>query len=81
PLATRHDLDGNLSKVRNAVEAGGRDPASFNITTYGAMGTRENVEHLIDLGIDRIVFNLPQREPAEVLDRIASLRELIRDYA
>ncbi|HUP17477.1 MAG TPA: LLM class F420-dependent oxidoreductase [Acidimicrobiia bacterium] len=81
PLGTRHDLDGNLSIVRKAVEAGGRDPSAFNITAYGVKGARENVEHLIELGIDRIVFNLPQREPAEVLDRIGILRDLIAGYA
>lgn len=81
PLATRHDLDGNLSKVRNAIEAGGRDPAAFNITTYGAKGTKDNVEHLLELGVDRIVFNLPQREAAEVLDRIGSLRDLIAEFS
>ena len=81
PLATRHDLDGNLSVVRKALEAAGRDPSSFNITAYGAKGAKENIEHLIELGIDRIVFNLPQREPAEVLDRIGSLRDLIAEYS
>jgi probable F420-dependent oxidoreductase len=81
PLGTRHDLDGNLAIVRKAVETAGRDPSRFNITAYGVKGARENVEHLIELGIDRIVFNLPQREPAEVLDRIGSLRDLIAEYA
>ena len=81
PLGTRHDLDGNLSMVRKAVETGGRDPSAFNITAYGVKGAKENVEHLIALGIDRIVFNLPQREPAEVLDRIGILGDLIAGYA
>ena len=81
PLGTRHDLDGNLEIVRQAVEAVGRDPSTFNITAYGAKGAKENVEHLIELGIDRIVFNLPQREPAEVLDRIGILGDLIAGYA
>jgi DNA-binding LacI/PurR family transcriptional regulator len=53
----------------------------FNITAYGVKGAKESVEHLIELGIDRIVFNLPQREPAEVLDRIGSLQDLIAEYA
>ena len=81
PLGTRHDLEGKLSSVRHALEAAGRDPSGFSITAYGAKGVAENVEHLIKLGIDRIVFNLPQREPAEVLDRIGVLRDLIADYA
>lgn len=81
PLGTRHDLDGKLSIVRKAVEAAGRDPSAFSITAYGAKGANENVEHLIKLGVDRIVFNLPQREPAEVLDRIGILGDLIAGYA
>jgi probable F420-dependent oxidoreductase len=81
PLGTRHDLDGKLSTVRKAVEAAGRDPSAFSITAYGAKGANENVEHLIKLGVDRIVFNLPQREPTEVLDRIGILGDLIAGYA
>jgi probable F420-dependent oxidoreductase len=81
PLGTRHDLDGKLSIVRQEVEAAGRDPSDFSITAYGVKGTSETVEHLIEVGVDRIVFNLPQREPAEVLDRIGSLRDLIAGYA
>jgi probable F420-dependent oxidoreductase len=81
PLATRHDLEGNISEVRQAVEDAGRDPSTFTFTTYGAKGTRETVEHLIEVGVDRVVFNLPQRQPAEVLDRVAELKELIADYA
>jgi probable F420-dependent oxidoreductase len=81
PLGTRHDLDGKLSIVRQEVEAAGRDPSDFSITAYGVKGTTENVEHLIEVGVDRIVFNLPQREPAEVLDRIGDLRDLIAGYA
>ena len=81
PLARRHDLEGNVAKVRQAIEASGRDPARFNITTYGAKETKDNVEHLIGLGVDRIVFNLPQKEPAEVRDRIGGLGDLIREFA
>jgi probable F420-dependent oxidoreductase len=81
PLGTRHDLDGKLSTVRKAVEAAGRDPSAFSITAYGAKGANENVEHLIKLGVDRIVFNHPQREPTEVLDRIGILGDLIAGYA
>ena len=81
PLGTRHDLDGRLSIVRQALAAAGRDPSAFSITAYGAKGASENVEHLIKLGVDRIVFNLPQREPAEVLDRVGKLGDLIAGYA
>ncbi|MGH8927618.1 MAG: LLM class F420-dependent oxidoreductase [Acidimicrobiia bacterium] len=81
PLATRHDLEGKLSRVREAVEAAGRDPDTFTITTYGARATKESVEHLIELKVDRIVFNLPQKGPGEVLERIGILKDLAAEYA
>ena len=80
PLATRHDLEGRLEDVRSALKNGGRDPASFTINTYGTKAVPENIEHLIGLGVNRIVFNLPQKDPAVVLARIKELGDFIRQF-
>lgn len=80
PLATRHDLEGKLEEVRAALKAAGRKPSSFTINPYGTKAVPENVEHLIGLGVDRIVFNLPQKEPEEVLARIKEWGDLIKNY-
>ena len=80
PLVTRHDVAGNIVEVRRAVEAAGRDPNMFTITASGTKADAESVERLIDLAVDRIVFNLPQRSPAEVTERIAELGELTKPY-
>lgn len=80
PLATRHNISDKLVELRAALENAGRDPASFKITTYGAKATEENLERLIALNVDRIVFNLPQKSPDEVLTRIGELAELIKQY-
>ncbi|HSL26880.1 MAG TPA: LLM class F420-dependent oxidoreductase [Acidimicrobiia bacterium] len=80
PLATRHDLEGKLHELTSALEAAGRDPASFDITTYGTKASPENIDRLIGLKVSRIVFNLQPREPAEVLGRIEALGELISGW-
>lgn len=80
PLVTRHDLEGKLGEVRAALVAGGRDPRSFTITGYGTKAAPENIERLIALGVDRIVFNLRQEEPAAVLARIKDLGEVIKQF-
>ncbi|MFN2485228.1 MAG: LLM class F420-dependent oxidoreductase [Acidimicrobiia bacterium] len=80
PLATRHDISGKLDEVRHAVEDAGRDPATFNITAYSAKPTDESIESLIALDVDRIVFNLPQKSPEEVTERIEELGHLISKF-
>ncbi|MGQ0848749.1 MAG: TIGR03619 family F420-dependent LLM class oxidoreductase [Actinomycetota bacterium] len=80
PLAGRHDLEGKLQEVHTALRAAGRDPTDFTITTYGTKGDFDVVERLIGLGVNRIVFNLPQRSRAEVSERLENLTELIRPY-
>ncbi|CAN5668445.1 LLM class F420-dependent oxidoreductase [soil metagenome] len=80
PLATRHDVAGKVAEVKQAVAAAGRDPEAFTITAYGTKSTAENIESLIELGVDRIVFNLPQKTAAEVTERIQQLGELIKPY-
>jgi alkanesulfonate monooxygenase SsuD/methylene tetrahydromethanopterin reductase-like flavin-dependent oxidoreductase (luciferase family) len=73
PLATRMDIAGEVSRVREAVAAAGRDPNSFQITAYGAKP--DSVATLAAVGVDRVVFNLRPLPPAETishLDRLAA---------
>ncbi len=68
PLATRHDIVDQVSRVRAAVADAGRDPAAFEITAYAArLG---NVEMMEMAGVDRAVFSLPPLEADEVLPRM-----------
>jgi probable F420-dependent oxidoreductase len=72
PLATRMDIVGEVGRVREAVAAAGRDPASFQIIAYSARPT--DIESLVDAGVDHTVFNLRPLGPAETvgyLDRLA----------
>jgi hypothetical protein len=74
PLATRMDIVGEVERVRQAVADAGRDPTSFQII---ASGTRvDDVQSLIDAGIDQTIFNLrplPADETIPYLDRLAGV--------
>jgi hypothetical protein len=66
------DIVGEVGRVREAVAAAGRDPASFQIIAYSARPT--DIESLVDAGVDHTVFNLRPLGPAETvgyLDRLA----------
>ncbi|MFQ5522462.1 MAG: LLM class F420-dependent oxidoreductase [Acidimicrobiia bacterium] len=75
PLATRHDIAEQVSRVREAVAAAGRDPQAFEITAYGA--SRKVLDRLADAGVDRAVFNLPSADPDTVLTRLDDLAGVI----
>ena len=76
----RPRLAGNIAEVKQAVAAAGRDPDAFTITAYGTKATAETIESLIPLPVDRIVFNLRQKSPAEVTDQIGELGRLIGTF-
>ena len=68
PLATRHDITGQIERVRSAVAAAGRDPAAFEVTAYSAK--LAELQDLIDAGVDRAVFTMPPMGPDIVIPRL-----------
>jgi probable F420-dependent oxidoreductase len=72
PLATRMDIVGEVSRVREAVAEAGRDPATFQIVAYGARP--DAIESLLEAVVDHTIFNLRPLGPKETvgyLDRLA----------
>lgn len=68
PLAGRHDIAGQIDRVRQAVADAGRDADAFEISAHGA-----KVEHLETLeaaGVDRAVFTLPPLGPDICLPKL-----------
>lgn len=57
PLATRHDIAGQVARVREAISDAGRDPEAFHVTAHGAKS--DNLDELRAAGVDRAVFTLP----------------------
>lgn len=68
PLATRHDIAGQVNKVRQAVADAGRDADAFEVTAYGAKVA--NIEELEAAGVNRTVFSLPPLGPDVVLPKL-----------
>ncbi len=68
PLATRHDIGGEIKRVRQAVSDVGRDGDAFEVTAYSAK--THMVEDLEEAGVDRAVFSLPPLGAEEVIPRL-----------
>jgi hypothetical protein len=68
PMATRHDIAGQITKVRQAVNEAGRDPSSFEVTAYSAKV--QMVEELAEAGVDRAVFSLPPLGEEVILPKL-----------
>lgn len=76
PLASRHDIVGEVARVRAAVAEAGRDPDTFETTAYGAKP--DLLDTLAEAGVDRAVFTLPPLGPEVVLPRLDRLAEAVK---
>lgn len=72
PLAGRHDIAGQVERVRQAVGDAGRDPKAFEVTAYGVKVDR--IDELAEAGVDRAVFNLPPMGPEVVIPKLDEWR-------
>lgn len=77
PLGTRHDIVGQVARVREAVADVGRDANKFDITAYSAK--IEVVDRLQEAGVNRAVFTLPSLGPEAVIPRLDQLATTIAD--
>jgi len=68
PLATRHDVAGQIENVRAAVADAGRDPEAFEVTAYSVK--TDQVESLAEAGVDRAVFSLPPLGEGVVIPKL-----------
>lgn len=75
PLATRHDIAGQIEKVRGAVAGAGRDGEAFEITAYSAK--THQVEELAEAGVDRAVFSLPPLGEDRVIPKLDEWAEAL----
>ena len=71
PNAQRSDIAGGIERVRTALADAGRDPGFFEVTAYSAK--KENIDDLIEAGVDRTVFTLPPLGPDVNIPRLDRL--------
>ena len=80
------DLEERLQLLRAAAERAGRDPSSLHVSVYGPRvdgdepAARADVQRLIDLGVDRIVFNLRNPRPERVVPLLDTYARFIEAY-
>lgn len=77
PLATRHDITGDIDRLKTALQDAGRDAAEFDVTAYAAKP--DLIDSLREAGVNRTVFTLPPAGPEVVLPRLDDLAEAISD--
>ncbi|MGD2101019.1 MAG: LLM class F420-dependent oxidoreductase [Acidimicrobiia bacterium] len=70
PLASRHDVVGQVARVREAIADAGRDPDAFEVTAQGAK--LEHLDTLAEAGVDRALFNLPPLGADVVIPKLDS---------
>lgn len=81
PTGGRADLAGGLKLLRESAERSGRDPKEIKVVVAGSPPAREQLEPLIELGIENFLFRLPSAGADEifpVLDRCAELASKLR---
>ena len=71
-------LEDKIVELKRRSEAAGRDPASITVSVFQAPTDADALANLERWGVDRIIFNVPCREPAEVLKTLESHAKLIR---
>jgi probable F420-dependent oxidoreductase len=72
PIAGRHDIAGEIDRVRSAVGAAGRDPEGFEVTAFQSKA--DDLDRLAKAGVDRMVFglrSLGEEETLPYLDKLA----------
>jgi probable F420-dependent oxidoreductase len=76
PLVGRNDLPGILPEFRKMAREAGRDPASIELTAWGAPEDADAIKRFADLGISRVVTTFRPEKADKVLpaiDRWAAL--------
>jgi probable F420-dependent oxidoreductase len=70
-------LQEKIVLLRRQAEEAGRDPASINITTFGARPEPDAIARLKAAGVDRAIFGLPSTERDTVVTIIDECAKLI----
>jgi probable F420-dependent oxidoreductase len=76
PIVGRDPIDEGIADLRQRAEKAGRDPATVTVSLFGVRPDEGKLAAWRDLGIHRVLFNLPAAGRDEVLpllDKFAAL--------
>lgn len=80
PIGPRTIMEG-LPNLQKAFEEVGRDPATIRLHAFDSRSDQGLVEHYANLGVERLVINIPPLDAdglASMLDELAPLNDLVR---
>jgi len=69
-------LAGKIAELKSKSETAGRDPKTISISIFNAKPEKGAIDHMRELGVERVVFMLPAADRGKVLpilDQYASL--------
>ena len=71
-------LPEQTAEVRQALEDGGRDPASFTVSIFGARVEQRSIDLADAAEVDRVVFGIESNDPGRVLEDLEAAAEFAR---
>ena len=77
PIALRGDMRADMEQLKAAADRAERDMNTIDCTVFGVGPNPEQVQDLIDIGFQRIIFGLPPADSGTViplLDRYAEVK-------
>jgi probable F420-dependent oxidoreductase len=80
PIEGYGEIVGQLPRLQQALEAGGRCRRDVCISVYSSMGDSRQLERYLDAGVDRVVLALPPTEEREVLTALDHHTESLSAY-
>jgi probable F420-dependent oxidoreductase len=79
PLGRRTDFKGRIAELNRMAADAGRKP--IPVTIFGAVPQPEVIEGYIEVGVERVLFNLPPAPANEVLPILKRHAELAKRFA
>jgi probable F420-dependent oxidoreductase len=78
PLVARNDLPGIIPEFHKMVREAGRDPASIELTAWGAPEDADAIKRFHDLGISRVVTTFRPESADKVMPAMDRWAKLLR---
>ena len=78
PLVARNDLPGIIPEFHKMVREAGRDPASIELTAWGAPEDADAIKRFRDLGISRVVTTFRPESADKVMPAMDRWAKLLR---
>ncbi|MCY3571969.1 MAG: LLM class F420-dependent oxidoreductase [Chloroflexi bacterium] len=80
PIALRGDMRADMEQLRAAADRADRDFETINRTVFGVGPDPKQVQDLIDIGFQRIIFGLPPAEADTVIPLLDRYNEVKAEF-